>query len=227
MNSHTRSVVLAVAMVLTFPPFGLTLLAHLTDDFYVRESDLIIVGDVASIGMHGQVPVAEVRAVEILMGSVPASPTYIRNFPDGAEDMPYFRVGERSLLFLRADFPSPGVFWCVGAEATKRDRSSYDVESWATMLDRVGHLVSVRGEADDRARTAALVRLLDSEDLELVAAASNYLNYLHTGQDREGWIIHPPEDSSDWSWRDYFDRNAIAHRKIWQAWWQVQQPTPQ
>ena len=153
------------------------------------------------------------------MGSNASSTILVRNFPDDWEDMPYFRVGERSLLLLKADFPVAGVFWCVGADATKRDLRGYGVKDWASMLERMKALSAVRAISNDRARAEALVRRLDSPDIDLAAAASNYLNFLATGQDDEGWTINPPKGSSDWSWDDYYRRNVVAHRKKWQNWW--------
>jgi hypothetical protein len=52
-----------------------------------------------------------------------------------------------------------------------------------------------------------------------VAAASNYLNFLATGEENENWVILPPQDSSNWSWDDYFELNAKAHREQWKRWY--------
>jgi hypothetical protein len=213
----------AVAIAATVPPSTFGMLAYRTDDVYVRQSDLIVVGDAVSIGAREGVPIAEVRVVSVVMGSGVASSIYVRNFPDGFEDMPYFRAGERSLLLLKANFPVAGVFWCVGAEDTKRDLRPGGDARWTTSLERVTQLAAVRSEPDDQRRLELLVGLLDSPDIELVAAASNYLNYLATGQEDEGWSINPPENSSEWSWRDYYSRNAVAHRAKWRAWWQARQ----
>ena len=223
MATTFRTIASAIAMALALATSSSAMLAYRTDDVYVRQSNLIVVGDVVSLGAREGVPVAEVRVVSVVMGSETASSIYVRNFPDGFEDMPFFRAGERSLLLLRPDFPVAGVFWSVGAEATKRDlRPGGDVR-WSTTLERVTHLAAVRSEPDDERRLELLVGLLDSPDIELVAAASNYLNYLATGQEDEGWSINPPENSSDWSWRDYYSRNAVAHRAKWQAWWRSKQ----
>jgi hypothetical protein len=220
MATPIRGIAFAAAVSLILAPSSLALLAHRTDDVYVRQSDLIVVGDAVSIGAREGVPVAEVRVVSVILGSEVSPSIYVRNFPDGIEDMPHFQAGERSLLFLKADSRGNGVFWCVGAEAAKRDLrpGGGDDVRWADSLKRVTRLAAVRREPDEERRLALLLGLLDSQDLDLVAAASNYLNYLASGQEDEGWSINPPEDSSDWSWRDYFRRNAVAHRAKWQAW---------
>lgn len=202
---------------------SLAKLVFRTEDVYVRQADVVVVADTVATGMRGGVPVATVLVHSVLMGAVRGSTLCVRDFPAGEEDMPRFKVGERSLLFLSPIPALSGVFSSVGAQATKRVYRSERTADWAAALERIGRLVAARQQPDEKARVAALVLLLESDDSQLAAAASNYLNYLATGQQDEEWIVNPPEGSSDWSWKDYFERNVVAHRRKWQAWWRAKE----
>jgi hypothetical protein len=192
-----------------------------TDDVYVRQANLIVVARTISTGTHRGVSVATLDVLSVLMGPSPDSTIDVRDYPEGEEDAPQFRVGERALLLLSPDPSAPGVFQCVGAQATKRVYRPEWAAEWDTQLERIARLVEARDRPQE-ARIAALMELLDSKDDQLAAAASNYLNYLLTGEEDEPWMINPPKRSSNWSWQDYFERNVVAHRKKWKAWWRQQ-----
>ena len=219
-----RTTVFVGALFLVGATAATAKLMFRTDDVFVRGADLIVVAMTVAILPGGGGGLALVEPSTVLLGPSSRSRVQVRNYLDTDEDMPVFKVGRKSLLFLKADDAVPGTYLCFGAEAGKRDYDSRNAVAWDRQETRISRLADARQAQDEQERNRLLVSLLDSDDTQLAAAASNYLNYLVTGNDDEPWIVLPPKNSSAWSWEDYFQRNVVAHRKKWKRWWLQTRP---
>jgi hypothetical protein len=190
-------------------------LAFQTLDVFVRHADLIVVAKTTRL-IPGSTPLAIVAPSEVLLGTITKPSLRVVNAEPAKEDAAVFSVGTVSLLFLRR-VGGQG-YGCVNASDGKIDFRAAELEHWNALLSRTHDLIRVRQAPSTEDKERILLELLDSRDLWLVAAASSYLNFLVNDADIEPWVILPPADSGHWSWRDYFDRNAQAHRELWKAW---------
>jgi hypothetical protein len=187
-----------------------------TDDVYVRQADLILVGDTISVQSRNGVPVAVVTPTSVVFGRITKSPIDVRNYPHTPADLPVLSVGHRSLLFLAPTAERDGTYACL-------EMCEYPMvtdRECAARLARVLRLVAVRQAASQRDRAAALVGLLDSPDTDLAAAASNYLDFLVNGDEDGDDALIPPSAFSRLTQKREADREVTARCDAWRRWWQ-------
>ncbi len=104
--------------------------------------------------------------------------------------------------------------WIVNGRIANPFFPRYKTSRYEDLLRR---FLQVRCEKNREKKIGELISLISTDDVYVINAASNALEGIVRGGERE-WKIKPP-DNANWSYDEYYQRNAYNDRTEWLKWW--------
>jgi hypothetical protein len=213
-----------VICMLAFAICGVTqslTLANMSLDWHVNNADAIVIAKVRQsdgktfLDIEADLLRGTTKEIEVIADSCEREGYWKREWERGAKGLFFLsksKVGRGDKYSLLQCWQ--GQIWFRSDEVVDRRFSRYTSGQFRTLIDQ---FVAVRLMATKENKISALVAMLDADDPHVLTAVSNSLELVVNARER-AWKIQTP-NTSDWSYEEYYQRNAFADKAEWLKWW--------
>jgi hypothetical protein len=203
-------------------------LANLPYDTYIRHSDIIAEGTVLSKFNFSNMVLYRFKVNEYYFGNDSSVINLIYHTGKyWKEDQPEWSIGEKAILLLtKNNFQGIYYYDCffgydckILVKGNLIYTERFPFRNKNEFVKMISIFINIRNDPDTNKSISTLIKLLDTKDIAIMRAASNYLNFLVNHEDYESTDNAIWNQFGNYSYPERYMKYEYYNRGKWRKWW--------